>query len=60
MAQRGNERVVYVGAEGVGIVWNKLEGKLFRQYTRNARETKLTECQFADAAAKTGDYRCWC
>ena len=33
---------------GGGIVWNY---KLFRRYIRNARETELTECQFADDAA---------
>ena len=35
----------------MGIIWRyKLDEKLFRQYTRNAHETQLMECQFADAA----------
>ena len=29
----------------------KLDRKLFRQYTRNAEEIKVNECQFADDAA---------
>ena len=37
--------------EGVGITINfKYDRKLFRRYTANACEKKLTECQFADAA----------
>ena len=48
------------GAEGVGITINyKVVGKLFRHYTRNVRERKITECQFADdiallASTRTG------
>ena len=38
--------------EGVGIYLRyKYDGKLFRRYTKNAEETWLTECQFADDAA---------
>ena len=38
--------------EGVGItIKYKFDKKLFRRYTRNACERKLTECQFADDAA---------
>ena len=38
--------------EGVGILLNyKLDEKLFRQYTRNAKRTHLTEGQFAEDAA---------
>ena len=49
VAERWSERVA--GAEGVGIVLKyKMDGKLFRRYTRNACETKITECQFADDA----------
>ena len=29
----------------------KLDRKLFRRYTRNASEKKVTECQFADDGA---------
>ena len=40
------------GAEGVGITFkHKVDGKLFRRYTRNAHEIKTTECQFADDRA---------
>ena len=39
-------------AEGVGItVKHKVDGKLFRRYTRNTHERKVTECQFADDSA---------
>ena len=49
VAERWSERVA--GAEGVGIVLKyKRDGKLFRRYTRNACETKIMECQFADDA----------
>ena len=38
--------------KGVGIYLRyKNDGKLFRRYTRNAHESWLTECQFADDAA---------
>ena len=38
--------------EGAGVYLRyKHDGKLFRRYTRNAQETKITECQFADDAA---------
>ncbi len=50
VAERWKELVA--GIEGVGIVWRyKLDQKLFRRYTRNACETQLMECQFADDAA---------
>jgi len=40
------------GVEDVGItVKYKYDEKLFRRYTRNASERKITECQFADDAA---------
>ena len=40
------------GTEVVGItIKYKYDKKLFRKYTRNACERKLTECQFADDAA---------
>ena len=40
------------GTEGIGItIKYKYDKKLFRKYTRNACEKKLTECQFADDAA---------
>ena len=40
------------GAEGVGIdVRYKYDQKLFRRYTRNANERKITECLFADDGA---------
>ena len=40
------------GVAGVGItVMYKYDEKLFRRYTRNACERKVTECQFADDAA---------
>ena len=29
----------------------KYDQKLFRRYTRNAQETRMSECQFADDAA---------
>ena len=36
------------GVDGVGItVRCKMDGRLFRRYTRNACERKLTHCQFA-------------
>ena len=39
-------------AEGVGItIKNKQDKKLFRRYTKNNCERKITECQFADDAA---------
>ena len=38
--------------EGVGItIKYKQDKKLCRKYTKNAREKKITECQFADDAA---------
>ena len=43
---RSLERVE--GVEGVGIIKYKVDGKLFRCYTRNARDGKITECEFAD------------
>ena len=40
------------GVEGVGVtVKYKYDQKLFRQYTRNACERRVTECQFADNSA---------
>ena len=40
------------GTDGVGVyLRHKHDGKLYRRYTRNANETKVTECQFADDAA---------
>ena len=40
------------GIEGVGVhLHHKTDGKLFRRYTRNACESYLTECQFADDTA---------
>ena len=39
-------------SDGVGVSLKyKHDQKLFRRYTRNAEETKLTELQFADDAA---------
>ena len=39
-------------SDGVGVSLKyKHDRKLFRRYTRNAEETKLTELQFADDAA---------
>ena len=38
--------------EGVGVtVKYKYDQELFRQYTRNACERRVTECQFADDSA---------
>ena len=38
--------------EGVGItIKYKQDKKLFRRYTKNACERKITECQFADDVA---------
>ena len=38
-----------VESDGLGIaLWFKYDEKLFRRYTRNADERKLTECLFAD------------
>ena len=40
------------GVDGVGLtVRYKHDGKLFRRYTRNVHERKITECQFADDMA---------
>ena len=40
------------GEEGVGTtIQYKLDRKLFRQYTKNASEMRVTECQFADNGA---------
>ena len=40
------------GVEGVGIhLHHKSDGKLFWRYLRNACESYLTECQFADDTA---------
>lgn len=40
------------GNEGVGLtIKYKYDEKLFRRYTRNASEMKITECQFADDTA---------
>ena len=40
------------GDEGVGITFkHKVDGNLFRCYTRNAQKRKITECQFADESA---------
>ena len=50
VAERWKEKVKDV--KGVGILLNyKLDEKLFRRYTRNAKQTSLTEGQFADDAA---------
>lgn len=39
------------GTDGAEVYLRyKQDGKLFRRYTRNALETRLTECQFADDA----------
>ena len=38
--------------EGVGMYLRfKYDQKLFRRYTRNAQETRMSECQFADDVA---------
>ena len=38
--------------EGVGIYLRfKYDQLLFRRYTRNAQDNRMTECQFADDAA---------
>ena len=48
--ERWLERVE--GEDGVGItVKYKMDGKLFRRYTRNSCERRITECQFADDSA---------
>ena len=40
------------GIDGFGVyLRHKHDGKLYRRYTQNANETKVTECQFADDAA---------
>ena len=40
------------GIEGVGIhLYHKADGKLFQRYPRNACESYLTECRFADDTA---------
>ena len=40
------------GDEGVGMtIQYKLDRKLFRRYTKNASEKRVTECQFADDGA---------
>ena len=40
------------GDEGVGMtIQYKLDRKLFRRYTKNASEQRVTECQFADDGA---------
>ncbi len=50
--------------EGVGVtVKYKYDEKLFRRYTRNASERRVTECQFADdsallATTRAGAERC--
>ena len=50
MVERWKEKVNNV--EGVGILLNhKLDEKLFRRYSRNAKRAHLTEGQFADDAA---------
>lgn len=50
VVERWLERVK--GTEGVGVtIKYKYDKKLFRRYTRNACERKLTECQFTDDAA---------
>ena len=41
-----------VESDGIGIaLWFKYDEKLFRRYTRNVDERKLTECLFADDGA---------
>ena len=48
--ERWLERVE--GEDGVGItVKYKMDGKLFRRYTRNSCERRIAECQFADDSA---------
>ena len=48
--ERWNARVSSL--EGAGIYLRyKLHRKLFRRYTRNAKEVKVNECQLADDAA---------
>ena len=50
MIERWSERVL--NFEGCGLHLRcTLDQKLFRQYTRNAEEKKITDCQFADDAA---------
>ena len=47
-----SEIVRMEGVGGVGVtVKYKYDGKLFRRYTRNAIERRVTECQFADDSA---------
>ena len=43
-------RIAKLGGVGVYLRY-KHDGKLFRRYTKNAKEAWLTECQFADYAA---------
>ena len=50
VVERWHARIEQV--EGVGVTLKfEHDGKLFRRYTRNAEETTLTECQFADDGA---------
>ena len=49
-AERWAARVCELEGVGVNLQF-KLDGKLFRRYTRNASQKQLTECQFADDVA---------
>ena len=50
VAERWKERLE--GSEGVGIcLCHKVDGKLFRRYTKSGLREILTECQFADDVA---------
>ena len=50
MVERWNERVRDLDGVGAYLRY-KYDKKLFRRYTRNADETGVNECQFADDAA---------
>ena len=56
VVERWLERVKDV--EGVGMtIQYKLDRKMFRRYTRNASERRVTECQFADDGALLASMR---
>ena len=50
VVERWTARIAKLGGVGVYLRY-KHDGKLFRRYTKNAKEAWLTECQFADDAA---------
>lgn len=50
MMECWHERVRHTEGVGVSLKY-KMDGKLFRRYTRNAMERELTTCMFADDSA---------